>query len=241
MQRMLVVGAGTMGHGIAHVAAGRFGLAPWSLYDIVRGPARQSAASTSVRANVPDAGVDEGQDDRGRAGRRVARSPAHGGEVSVEGRRRVGRPDRRGRARADLAAQAAPVRARSRPRSRRRTRCSHEHVEPVDHRDRVGAPEDPERVIGAHFFNPVHLMPLLEIVAARHTSPMTWSRRPGRSASGSARTCIVVRDSPGFATSRLGCASAWRRSGCSKRASRAPKTSTRRWCSGTATRSGRCA
>ena len=56
------------------------------------------------------------------------------------------------------------------------------------------------------------------------------------------KTPIVVRDSPGFASSRLGVAARGsRRSGCSRRASRAPTTSTRRWCSATSTRSGRCA
>src|SRR5204863_9901701 len=31
----------------------------------------------------------------------------------------------------------------------------------------------PDRVVGTHFFNPVHLMPLLEIVVAEQTSPAT--------------------------------------------------------------------
>lgn len=61
----------------------------------------------------------------------------------------------------------------------------------------------PERVIGTHFFNPAHIVKLLEIVVAEQTSDETLSRikafgeRLGRK-------MIVVRDSPGFATSRLG-------------------------------------
>jgi 3-hydroxybutyryl-CoA dehydrogenase len=61
----------------------------------------------------------------------------------------------------------------------------------------------PERVIGMHFFNPVPVMALLEIVRAKHTSDRTLGvaldagRRMGKE-------CIVVKDSPGFATSRLG-------------------------------------
>ncbi len=61
----------------------------------------------------------------------------------------------------------------------------------------------PERVIGAHFFNPVHIMKLLEIVVAEGTSPavlarvQAWGARLGKQ-------CITVKDAPGFATSRLG-------------------------------------
>ncbi|SFE41251.1 3-hydroxyacyl-CoA dehydrogenase [Nannocystis exedens] len=61
----------------------------------------------------------------------------------------------------------------------------------------------PERVIGTHFFNPVHVMKLLEIVVGQKTAPevlasvQAWGAKLGKD-------CIVVRDSPGFATSRLG-------------------------------------
>jgi 3-hydroxybutyryl-CoA dehydrogenase len=62
---------------------------------------------------------------------------------------------------------------------------------------------NPERVIGMHFFNPVHIMKLLEIVVPPRTSDSVlasvraYGERIGK-------TCITVKDSPGFATSRLG-------------------------------------
>jgi 3-hydroxybutyryl-CoA dehydrogenase len=62
-----------------------------------------------------------------------------------------------------------------------------------------------DRFIGLHFFNPVHIMKLLEIVVGERTSPETiedavkLARRIGKEP-------IIVRDSPGFATSRLGVA-----------------------------------
>jgi 3-hydroxybutyryl-CoA dehydrogenase len=62
-----------------------------------------------------------------------------------------------------------------------------------------------ERVIGLHFFNPVWVMPLLEIVVADGTGPdavaaaRTLATRLGKDP-------VVVRDMPGFATSRLGIA-----------------------------------
>jgi 3-hydroxybutyryl-CoA dehydrogenase len=61
----------------------------------------------------------------------------------------------------------------------------------------------PERVAGMHFFNPVHLMPLLEIVKAEATSEATIARAAG-AGTRMGKECIVVRDVPGFATSRLG-------------------------------------
>lgn len=63
----------------------------------------------------------------------------------------------------------------------------------------------PERFLGLHFFNPVHLMDLVEIVRGERTSQQTvdaavaFTRSLGKEP-------ILVRDSPGFASSRLGVA-----------------------------------
>jgi 3-hydroxybutyryl-CoA dehydrogenase len=62
---------------------------------------------------------------------------------------------------------------------------------------------NPERVIGAHFFNPPHIVKLLEIITAPQTSDQTL-RRLKNFGEDTHREMIVVRDSPGFATSRLG-------------------------------------
>ena len=61
----------------------------------------------------------------------------------------------------------------------------------------------PEAVIGMHFFNPVHIMRLVEIVVGEKTSPevvdtVTAVGRKMR------KEPIVVKDVPGFASSRLG-------------------------------------
>jgi 3-hydroxybutyryl-CoA dehydrogenase len=61
----------------------------------------------------------------------------------------------------------------------------------------------PQRVIGAHFFNPPHIVKLLEIITAESTSGTTLARLKAFGSS-LKREMIVVRDSPGFATSRLG-------------------------------------
>jgi len=62
-----------------------------------------------------------------------------------------------------------------------------------------------DRVIGIHFFNPVAAMPLVEIVLSHDTSPETESRALELVRS-LGKEAVRVHDSPGFATSRLGVA-----------------------------------
>jgi 3-hydroxybutyryl-CoA dehydrogenase len=63
----------------------------------------------------------------------------------------------------------------------------------------------PERFLGLHFFNPVPASKLIEVVLGEKTSDETvaaarrWVQALGK-------TAVVVRDSPGFASSRLGVA-----------------------------------
>ncbi len=65
----------------------------------------------------------------------------------------------------------------------------------------AGVPH-PERVIGLHFFNPVHRMPLVEIITTMHTTDdviataVSFVQRLGK-------TPIVVKDSPGFIVNRI--------------------------------------
>ena len=60
----------------------------------------------------------------------------------------------------------------------------------------------PERLLGMHFFSPVHRMPLLEVIPTRSTradvvgTAVAWGREIGK-------TVIVVRDAPGFYVNRI--------------------------------------
>ncbi len=60
----------------------------------------------------------------------------------------------------------------------------------------------PERVVGMHFFNPVHKMPLVEVIAPEGADPaavntvFAFTRELGK-------TPILVKDSPGFLVNRL--------------------------------------
>lgn len=60
----------------------------------------------------------------------------------------------------------------------------------------------PERVLGFHFFNPVHRMPLVEVISTPHSRPVhvatlhAFAQRLGK-------TPVVVKDSPGFVVNRI--------------------------------------
>jgi 3-hydroxyacyl-CoA dehydrogenase/enoyl-CoA hydratase/3-hydroxybutyryl-CoA epimerase len=60
----------------------------------------------------------------------------------------------------------------------------------------------PDRVVGMHFFSPVHKMPLLEVIVTETTSPevvatvVAYGKHLGK-------TTVVVRDGPGFYANRI--------------------------------------
>jgi 3-hydroxyacyl-CoA dehydrogenase/enoyl-CoA hydratase/3-hydroxybutyryl-CoA epimerase len=60
----------------------------------------------------------------------------------------------------------------------------------------------PDRVVGMHFFSPVHKMPLLEVIVTPRTAPevVTTAVAFGRTLG---KTVIVVNDSPGFFVNRI--------------------------------------
>jgi len=69
--------------------------------------------------------------------------------------------------------------------------------------EKIGArTPHPERVVGMHFFNPVHKMPLVEVIAAPGSDPaavatvFAFTRRLGK-------TPVLVKDAPGFLVNRL--------------------------------------
>ncbi len=192
VRRATVVGAGTMGHGIAQVAAAA-GIEV-RLHDVSR--ERIEAGLAAIRANL-DKGVEKGKlsaEQREAALAHVHAAPdleaaaadsdlvVEAVPESIELKREVFR-------RIDAAAPTGAVLA---------TNTSSLPVGEI-----AGATARPARVVGMHFFNPVHLMPLLEVVRGAETDDATLAlavetgRRMGKQP-------IVVRDSPGFASSRLG-------------------------------------
>jgi 3-hydroxyacyl-CoA dehydrogenase / enoyl-CoA hydratase / 3-hydroxybutyryl-CoA epimerase len=66
----------------------------------------------------------------------------------------------------------------------------------------AGTTKNPARVVGIHFFNPVHKMQLVEVVTAPQTDPETVERAV-QFARQIGKLPVVVRDSPGFVVNRI--------------------------------------
>jgi 3-hydroxybutyryl-CoA dehydrogenase len=192
VRTVAVLGAGTMGHGIAHVSAAA-GYAT-RLYDVSADACARGLSQ--VRANL-DKGVEKGKvqpSDRDAALERL--SATHDLHEAVAG--------------ADLVIEAVPekidlkrdlfgkVASTVAADAILATNTSSLSIAEIAR----GLPHE-DRVIGLHFFNPVHIMKLLEIVVAERTSPATLERARAFGARIGKQT-ITVKDSPGFATSRLG-------------------------------------
>ena len=194
VKRILVVGAGTMGHGIAHVAAAAGYEA--ALFDVVPGAVEKGLAS--VKANL-DKGVERGKVTPEARTAALQRLKAAG---SLE----------QAAAQADLVVEAVPEKLEvkknlfailGRHTPAHAILATNTSSLPVTEIARASG--RPAQVLGLHFFNPVHLMALLEIVKTEQTSPATLAaaRAVGEKMG---KKVIVVKDSPGFATSRLGIA-----------------------------------
>jgi len=195
VERVAVIGAGTMGHGIAGQAA-LCGL-DVRLFD------PSDAALDAALARVADSyakGVERGKlsaEERAAALGRL-RAARGGAAAAAEG--------------ADLVIEAIPERLELK-------RALFAEVEPAVAPSALLASNTsslsitriaeglarPARLLGMHFFNPVAVMPLLELVRGAETSDeaIAAARAVGERLQ---KTCIVVKDSPGFATSRLGIA-----------------------------------
>lgn len=192
IETVAVLGAGTMGHGIAQICA-----------------------TAGMRVYLRD--IDEAALERGRSG--IERSLS---KLTEKGRIEAEVADKARElitttlsletavADADLVVEAAPERmdlklslfealeTNAKPDAILATNTSSLSVTEI-----AGAVENPTRVLGMHFFNPVPLMKLLEVVQGLSTSDETvaaaraFGERVGKDP-------IVVKDYPGFASSRLG-------------------------------------
>jgi 3-hydroxyacyl-CoA dehydrogenase/enoyl-CoA hydratase/carnithine racemase len=60
----------------------------------------------------------------------------------------------------------------------------------------------PERVVGFHFFNPVAVMPLIEVVRTPHTTDAVLSTAMATAAK-LKKTAVITRDTPGFVVNRV--------------------------------------
>jgi 3-hydroxybutyryl-CoA dehydrogenase len=192
--QVCVLGAGTMGHGIAQVAA-QAGYQV-QLRDI---DADRVEAGLDEIATTLAEGVDRGKvapDEREAALQRIEGTTdlgaaADGADLVVEAV-----PEDR-ELKQDVLAAAAEHAAAD---ALLGTNTSSLSVTAIA----AGTPA-PERVIGLHFFNPVHLMDLVEVVLGERTANSTIEAAH-EFVDTLGKTAVEIGDAPGFASSRLGIA-----------------------------------
>jgi 3-hydroxybutyryl-CoA dehydrogenase len=189
--RLAVLGAGTMGHGIAHAAmAGGFDTA---LYDVAEDVLlRARAQIDAIVGRTVELGKVSASDAAASINRLTTTT------ALAEAVRR-----------ADVVVEAVPERLDVKLAvlaSAERSAPSHAvlatNTSALSVTEMAAVLSRPARLAGMHFFNPVAKMRLVEIVRALETSPETLSilehvaHRMGKET-------VVVRDSAGFVTSRI--------------------------------------
>jgi 3-hydroxybutyryl-CoA dehydrogenase len=191
IETIAVIGAGTMGRGIAHVAA--LGGYRTILEDLLPNALRR--AESEIRTNL-DKAVELGKVAPDVAQAAIGRLEYAG---SVEGAARE----------ADLVIEAVPEELESkieiftlldkvcRPGTMLASNTSSLSITEI-----AGVTYRASKCIGMHFFNPVHKMKLIEIVRASQTDDETIAaavdvgKRMGKE-------IVVIKESPGFITSRI--------------------------------------
>ncbi|MBV8281376.1 MAG: 3-hydroxyacyl-CoA dehydrogenase [Candidatus Eremiobacteraeota bacterium] len=190
IERVAVIGAGTMGNGIAHsLAVGGFEV---TLVDAAREGLARGVAT--IEANL-QAGVQRGKltaDDARAARERITASTqssvAAGAQLVIEAV-----PE-------DLGLKHTVLRELEEV-------CTADAVfatntSALSITEIAAAIKSPSRVIGMHYFNPAHIMRLVEIVRGLETS-QTAVDAAIDVATRSGKETVLVNEAPGFATSRI--------------------------------------
>lgn len=190
--KIAVVGSGTMGRGIAQVAA--IAGHPVALHDVSESALDEArrAIDQSVAKGIEKGKTPPDAADRVRGGLEVTtdlEAAVHGTEVVIEAV-----PESLD-LKLDIFARVAKCVS---DECILATNTSSLPITAI-----AAAIPRPERFAGMHFFNPVPIMKLVEIVAGIETSAEVVHRLRSLSEAWG-KQAIVVQDSPGFATSRLG-------------------------------------
>ena len=193
VETIAVIGAGTMGHGIAQVAA--FSGFRVLLSDVDRESLARGVQSIekNLAKGIQLAKLTENDRDR-------TLQQIHG-TIKLEEC-----------AAADLIIEAAPEKLELKQEILRQLESTSDrpfifasNTSSLSITEIARSSKRPDAVIGMHFFNPVHIMRLVEIVVGEKTSPETVETvaEVGRKMR---KEPIMVKDVPGFASSRLGVA-----------------------------------
>jgi len=191
IRTIAVLGAGTMGHGVAHAAAASGFVT--RLYDV--SDASLAKAHGQIDAILRKA-VELGKMQTAEADASMARLSTSSDIAHVLGD-------------ADLVIETAPERIDIKMKlfadiqqHAPATAIVGSNTSALSITEMASTLKDPSRVAGMHFFNPVHKMKLIEIVRALESSERaletieTVSKRMGKET-------VLVREAPGFITSRV--------------------------------------
>ncbi|HJR60162.1 MAG TPA: 3-hydroxyacyl-CoA dehydrogenase NAD-binding domain-containing protein [Vicinamibacterales bacterium] len=191
VKQIAVLGAGTMGHGIAHAAiAGGF---QTRMFDVSKAALNKGVASIeAILGKGVELGKVQSTDADAMRTRLTATSTI---EDALNG--------------VDLVIEAAPERMDLKlalladvDRFAPASAIVATNTSALSITEMAGSMQRPARVAGMHFFNPVHKMKLVEIVQALESAPGTLqtieevSRQMGKET-------VLVRESPGFITTRV--------------------------------------
>ena len=186
-----VLGAGTMGRGIAHVAA--LGGFETRLYDVDGGVLEAALATVhrNLARGVELGKVEADAADRARAALSIGTDlPAAVGD-------------------ADLVIEAVPESMEIKVETIRQVEAAApaqallaSNTSGLSITEMAAVSSRPRRFAGMHFFNPVHVMRLIELVRGLETSDETMSALAAVGAR-MGKECVVVNESPGFVTSRI--------------------------------------
>ena len=189
--RIAVLGAGTMGHGIAHAAiAGGYETRMYDVSDdaVSRGHA---AVDAIVRKGVELGKVSAADADA--MLRRLTATSSLAGALQE----------------ADFVIEAAPEKIELKlalfaeiERLAPPAAVIASNTSALSITEMAGSLAAPSRVAGMHFFNPVHRMKLVEIVQALESAPATLTAVE-EVARAMGKETVLVRESPGFITTRV--------------------------------------
>lgn len=190
MQTVGVIGAGIMGSGIA-----------------------QASAQSGLKVILSDVDIDRAQKGKDGIAKQFARLVEKGKLTAADAEAALGRIQPSGNhdpmVEADLIIEAATEREdiklkifEAAGKVLRADAVLASNTSSISITRLAKASPDPKRFIGMHFFNPVPLMPLLEIINGLATSPETTAvaRAFGKAIG---KQTIVAADSPGFVVNRI--------------------------------------
>lgn len=189
INRVLVLGAGTMGAGIAEVAA--------------------KAGAEAVLTDVSEEQLETARQVNTRSLERAVQKAKLSPEAAESARARIRYQAGVTAEGADLVIEAVPEKMElkktllGRAAEEAPNAILASNTSSLSITELAASVPASDRVVGLHFFNPPPIMPLLEIVRAEQTSQHVLQRCLDW-AKAAAKEPIVVRDMPGFATSRLG-------------------------------------